>query len=344
MPAQNIRDWITPKSPSPQPGLFGIKRPIEPTMSIPYHVQVLQKRYTDYFTLWRNGDPKAYNYDPHDRRAVLDYMTFPRRGPWRGLRRTKHYMGIKKAPSRMRREHTRLGPRVYQKQAEWAAAALGEKLQAADFRVVKTLGWGGLGIACLVDGGRASGERFRVVCKVDLHHEHAEALRREKENHVAMAGARHIVQRVVLQDPPPVQKRQISRPVPSGRTGWRPWKPTMTSVVEDFEELEIIDMDEVIRDIKKMSREELDAKDDLLFIEFMRRGDLGVYIKKAVKEGVRFPDQVLWHIFDCCRCELSAPIRSCFVLTWQCPRRLLPWRIRTSFDRQELMPRITICR
>jgi hypothetical protein len=151
----------------------------------------------------------------------------------------------------------------------------------------------------------------------------------------------------VLQDPPPQnpQKRQIQRPVPSGRTGWRPWKPTLTSVVEDFEELEIIEMDEVIQDIKKMSREELDAKNDLLFIEFMRRGDLGVYIKKAVKKGVRFPDQVLWHIFDCCRCWYSVPIAVWVKLTlWQCSRQLSPWRIRTSSGRLGLMLKIIICR
>jgi serine/threonine protein kinase len=46
-------------------------------------------------------------------------------------------------------------------------------------------------------------------------------------------------------------------------------------------------------------REQLDARDDLLFIEFMRHGDLYGCLSKASMGDTPFPNQVLWQIFDC---------------------------------------------
>jgi hypothetical protein len=145
----------------------------------------LQKYMTDFFHLWRIGDRNADPYDARERMAVLNYMQFPKPGKWPGHRKKKYYMGIKPVPARIHKQRSEAGPGVFRRQANLAAATLARKLQAADFRVGKILGWGGLGMACLVEGTKDNGEKFRVVCKVALHTTDQDALATEKRNHIA---------------------------------------------------------------------------------------------------------------------------------------------------------------
>jgi hypothetical protein len=216
----------------------------------------LQKSNTDFFYLWRDGDEQIYEYDKNRRRFVLDHMRFPRPGRWPGHGRRygphrprPHIYRIQKSRGHKGSEDTRHA-------AENIAAALDAELRFAGLRVGKILGWGGLGIACAVDGEKANGEPIKVVCKAALS---ADAgMEEEKQNHVLTAGARHIVQRVVLVDGPEEERTAQGR-----------------------------------------NRRRMDASDDVLLIEFMRRGDLNGILNKASLRKKPFPSQVLWQIFDC---------------------------------------------
>ena len=64
------------------------------------------------------------------------------------------------------------GPENYEKKAKEAALKLAEKIAVADFKLVKVLGWGGLGVASLFETVTDSGKKVKVVCKMDLHGDH----------------------------------------------------------------------------------------------------------------------------------------------------------------------------
>lgn len=114
-----------------------------------------------------------------------------------------------------------------------------------------------------------------------------------------MAGAKHIVQRVVLQAPP---KRDPRAHKVQGRAAVT-FDKILGKVADDFEDLVVIDKKEVVDDQKEATKKKLDAKQNLLFIEFMRRGDLDTYLEKVGVQRMRFPDQILWQIFHCCKCS-----------------------------------------
>jgi hypothetical protein len=60
-----------------------------------------------------------------------------------------------------------------------------------------------------------------------------------------------------------------------------------------------LDKDEIANDMKTILTEELDADKRVLFIEYMPRGRFDDYLGRIAVTGKRFPDQVLWQIFDC---------------------------------------------
>jgi hypothetical protein len=203
------------------------------------------------------------------------------------------------------------GPARSKEQAESAIDKLAKRIEVSGFRVVKTLGWGGLGVVALVEawegGEQERGEKIQVVAKVDLHKgKYGNLLRKEKKSHVAMAGSMHVVRRVVLAGKEEEKGKKkgrradhrgdsaFGRQVPTTR-----WRPTLRSmdeeIGEEFQWMEIVDEND------DMVKKRLDASRDMLFIEYMRRGDLDRYIKKAVAMGVRFPDRVLWQILECCK-------------------------------------------
>lgn len=157
----------------------------------------IQKRNTDFFNLWREGDEQVYNYDGDRRQHVLRQMPFPRRGRWPGHRKKNYPNGSRPYLYRIVKQRSHIGPDSRRVAAEDVAAGLGAALQFADLRLTKILGWGGLGIACAIEGHRASGEPIKVVYKAALDDE---GMAEEKRNHILMAGAKHIVQRVVLAD------------------------------------------------------------------------------------------------------------------------------------------------
>jgi hypothetical protein len=274
----------------------------------------LQRRQTDYFTLWRHGNPIVFDYDNHARQDVLQTIAHPKPGPWHGLRSATHRNGVRKRPTRYQplRMKATAGPEHSREKAESAIDKLAKRIGVGGFKVVKTLGWGGLGVVALVEawegGEEGKGGKIQVVAKVDLHKgKYGHLLRKEKRSHIAVAGSMHVVRRVVLAGKEDKEEGRswrksaynggesaFGRQVPTTR-----WRPTLRSMDEEIGEahewMEVVDEDD------EMVKKRLDASRDMLFIEHMRRGDLDKYIKKAVAMGLRFPDRVLWHILECCR-------------------------------------------
>ncbi|KAH8904774.1 kinase-like protein [Coniochaeta sp. PMI_546] len=253
----------------------------------------LQKTSTDFFHLWRAGYDEAQKYDRQKRAAILRHMRFPRSGEWVGHQEMNWGPPLHRIVKKARRRRDR-----YRDQANRNAMALDQNLQFADLRVGRILGWGGLGIACEVDGTKPNGETLKVVCKVALHGTEQEAMAKEKRNHIETAGARHIVQRVVLEENP----RRTTSSSREGRSK-KPRASTLGSVGEGVAEMTDVDRARVMEDVRnfnrRMLRKQLDARDDMLFIEFMQRGDLYGCLCKASMSDTPFPDQLLWQIFDC---------------------------------------------
>ncbi|KAK0657962.1 hypothetical protein B0T16DRAFT_402809 [Cercophora newfieldiana] len=100
---------------------------------------------------------------------------------------------------------------------------------------------------------------------VDLYPDEFSTIAEEKANHDLVAGAQHVIRRVILKPPPGESWTGDSRPDDGDdNTKWH-----------------------------------LDWHDGVLFIEFMKRGRLDNYIRAAGIRGTPFPTQVLWQLFDC---------------------------------------------
>lgn len=115
-----------------------------------------------------------------------------------------------------------------------------------------------------------------------------------------MAGAKHIVQRVVFQSPASQQPRQATADYPTEEfNGLTLAEVKAKKVAKRAEEL----IAQHAAD-KERARRRLDARSDLLFIEYMRLGNLNEYMEKLGESSRRLPDGILWQIFQCC--ELSS--------------------------------------
>lgn len=66
------------------------------------------------------------------------------------------------------------------------------------------------------------------------------------------------------------------------------WPPVVKTVAE------------MEREKAETKRKELDLHDNALFLEFLERGDFHRHLCKASVEKTRFPDRVLWELFECC--------------------------------------------
>ncbi|KAB5545793.1 kinase-like domain-containing protein [Coniochaeta sp. 2T2.1] len=224
-----------------------------------------QKEMTDYFQLWRQGDDQIFDYNPEHRRKQLEELQFPRATPWKGLqgRRRGQIYGVAKR---------RLLPK-FDGTAIERGKDMNKKLRPTGLKVRKVLGAGGGGIACEVDGKDSDGKVVKLVCKTSFRIQ----MEAEKDMHILMAGARHIVQRVVLGGKLELDEEERER------IAKNKGKPTRD-----------------VTDVELMTPlQQLDARRDMLFIEFMRRGDLERSLAKAATSKTRFPDYLLWKIFDC---------------------------------------------
>lgn len=163
------------------------------------HVRIdYQKTHTDYFDLWRAGDGRAFQYDKQLRQVVISYLVFPRPGRWPG-HGASVAQGRRTRPYRIQKLRTSDGPQSNRRRADKVAERMEQMLAFGGLRITKILGWGGQGIACAVEGEKANGEPIKLVCKASLG---SKGIHEEKLNHILMAGAKHVVQRVVLADRP----------------------------------------------------------------------------------------------------------------------------------------------
>lgn len=69
---------------------------------------------------------------------------------------------------------------------------------------------------------------------------------------------------------------------------------------KDDDEFEVLDKDEIMKDITTDTTRELNTNKRVLFLEYMPRGRFDDYIGKASLSRTPFPDLVLWEIFGCC--------------------------------------------
>lgn len=289
-----------PQQPPQQPQVPG-----QPTAE--QKLRLLQLQRTDFFYLWREGDQQAKIYDKNARFLVYRHMTFPKVGEWPG-----HFpQGTRGTMYRIRKSPLK-GHEAQRRNAEKKARELDGQLRLADMKVGKILGWGGLGIACLVEGTKKDGKPMKVVAKVALNKEENRAMAEEKRCHIRMAGARHIVQRVVIEEKGAYSspgssstssKSSKSKHMPPSKRerGGALLHDTAGPGYEDPEDPEAVQdmMDDLMELNKKNFREKFDARKDLLFIEFMKNGDMWGTIGKASSEGLIFPNHVLWYIFEC---------------------------------------------
>ncbi|KAK0737971.1 hypothetical protein B0T18DRAFT_237284 [Schizothecium vesticola] len=275
---------IAAHPPCPSTHQFAVMAANATSNAVDAELLKLQKNLGDQFEEWRTGR------DPTMGSSRLDFMgalgrPHPRAGKWPGLDAGGH--GPKPGGIRRPRLPLPIGPasaacggRGTEKTAKKASKKMTEELEVAGFRFVKILGWGGLGVASLYeteDKNLKTGLCRRVVCKMDLWPKTDPLVGGEIDTHNKVAGARHVVQRVVLQQ----QKMDTEKAkAKKSRYVWP-------------------EVDNVTESAREKKRRALDLHENALFIEFLERGDFHRHLSKAAVKRRVFPDMVLWELFEC---------------------------------------------
>ncbi|KAL1840784.1 hypothetical protein VTJ49DRAFT_7739 [Mycothermus thermophilus] len=219
-----------------------------------------QREITDYFYYWRKG--RARDWNTESRADAISRVRIPKPGKWPGFdgRGTTQRKDLHPV-----RQWKDIGPEETKPVAVQRASDLDRRVEAAGFKVIKLLGWGGLGLACLIEY-LEHGQVKRVVAKADIYTEKP-LIKDEIKMHLKVAGAKHVIQRVVMRHHDPKGKGK--------------------AVQDDVE----------MTDDDTRLREELDSDTTLLFIEYMPLGRFYDYIAKASRLQAWFPNKVLWTIF-----------------------------------------------
>lgn len=127
-------------------------------------IRALQRSQTDYFHFWRLGQADRYNRVA--RREAIGKIVFPAKGNWPGFERTKDKPVHAPAPiDEIWQDH---GPRRTEHRAAEVAQQMATRMEVVGFRLVKILGWGGLGVATLFEKTDEAGVKTKLVCKLDL--------------------------------------------------------------------------------------------------------------------------------------------------------------------------------
>lgn len=84
-------------------------------------------------------------------------------------------------------------------EASAAVEWIGRRFRPARFRLRKRLGYSGCGVAALFEMMDRRGRVFLVVVKTGLKRDREDMIRKERENTISMAGAKHMMQRILLQ-------------------------------------------------------------------------------------------------------------------------------------------------
>lgn len=276
----------------------------------------MQRQRQDYFDQFRRG----LNYG-HPGNEALMRLQVPKPGKWKGYqnKHARHFV------YKIQEVWDEAGPGQTRQAALEANDRLAATMAVADFRLVKVLGWGGLGVASMYDAFGKDNKMLRVVCKIDIF-PHYPCIPREVKAHLMTAGAKHVIQQVILQAEGLISDAAINRlgniarqtaagldmtvPTSIDRRGRkRKRDPKDGDGDDDFEvieavpigEFEELDLNEIKHDMKVDARKELDANQRVLFIQFMNRGRLDDHICRAAMTRRPFPTLVLWQVFDCCK-------------------------------------------
>lgn len=174
----------------------------------------------DFFSEWRKGN---WSWNRKKRLAIIDNLTHPKPGKWPGLP-TSRIAELR--PTQYRRDRRMLPPSSTvsdpemmndrqadrYKQTQKAVETTRTEFRPAKFTFRRILGRGGFGVAVLFEMRDAADRLRHVVVKTDIRGDPS-VLRRERENMIAVAGAQHMVQRLVLQAmPEPLpSRRRVTR-------------------------------------------------------------------------------------------------------------------------------------
>lgn len=161
--------------------------------------------YTDYFTEFRRGLGHSYNRDR--REHIIDNTVHPKLRRWGGLRdpflaargpRITRNPAI--FPGPMPESPGLLAPAARAKLEEAYSTTfnLNRDFTPANVSFQKILGHGGFGVAALFALYDLTGREFRLVVKADIRRDGGDTITKERNNMILMAGAKHVVQRILL--------------------------------------------------------------------------------------------------------------------------------------------------
>lgn len=146
-----------------------------------------------------------------------------------------------------------------------------------------------------------------------------------------MAGAKHIVSRVVLQGPAKQNPFPVNVPGQTATT----FDGIIGNMSHEVGGPAALTKDAAVDQMEAIKRQ-LDADENLLFIEFMRRGNLDTYLEKLGAQRLRFPNAILWQIFQCCKYPIppaEEPQSGAQAnIINQCSRRVLRWHIHVNIN------------
>ncbi|CAP62227.1 uncharacterized protein PODANS_5_11883 [Podospora anserina S mat+] len=295
----------------------------------------MQRQRQDYFDQFRRG----LNYGQPGNEALMR-MQVPKPGKWKGYqnKHARHFV------YKIQEVWDEAGPGQTRQAALEANDRLAATMAVADFRLVKVLGWGGLGVASMYDAVGKDNKMLRVVCKIDIF-PHYPCIPREVKAHLMTAGAKHVMQQVILQAEGGISDAAINRLGNIARQTAAGVDMTMPTSIDnrgrkrkrdpkhgdgndDFEvieavpigEFEELDLNEIKHDMKVDARKELDTNQRVLFIQFMNRGRLDDHICRAAMTRRPFPTLVLWQVFDLFR----------GVIGMAYPEAFMPWDVDPS--------------
>ncbi|CCC07881.1 unnamed protein product [Sordaria macrospora k-hell] len=210
----------------------------------------------------------------------------------------------------------------------------------SDFRITKVMGWGGMGAVLLAELSEAKkGQLQKVVIKMNLSKKSEGNFVKERQNHIRVARAAHIIQCLVVEDGQQQQqqdKNNIAPPQPAASGMKRKYvadaadeayhaskKKRVTDeqapgggrpiVAAPFQAVKprgpmnrhIFARAKDFLAPKEETKRRSDAKYDLnthpdmIVIEPMMRGEFDMWVRKMAHSGDRFHNKVLWLIFEC---------------------------------------------
>lgn len=298
--------------------------------------QIRKQTLTDYFLEWRRG--RWLSYNPSERQTQISRTRHPKPGAFKGL--VDYFLADPNF--RIRRTLRRVVPRprpidlqgqqldTYN-QAQNAADRLAERFKPTGITYEGIVGYGGFGVAVRFAMTDAAGDKRSIVVKTDLRLLDS-MIKRERDFMILMAGAEHVVQRIVMAAMPiadnqigihkilthisrriillldnllmAITKRFTRNKQPRGAAV----PPALRHAVarnRDFDPDQIASRSRIQSwwptNSTLEARRLLDLRENVLILEWCKHGDLGQWINKMAERRAteRFSEKVLWLILEC---------------------------------------------